>query len=238
MKRFVAAFAVFASACGGAPTTPEAADDEAPGTEPEPASPALAEAKSEFVGSCRDQVKGAEAYCDCSWRLLVEVAGEDALVNDDATPEQMKTFEARLRDACVDELPDDVIASQFMAGCSAGRQSFLPFCKCSWDALTDKLEPRAIAKGGRKKTPEFLAAREHADAQCKDLGVAAKAEAGFMQGCAKAPALVPFCGCAWEIVRDSADAEKILSGEADVDKLKPTIKSTCGKHLPDKPPGQ
>ena len=148
----------------------------------------------------------------------------------------MATFESRLSEACVNELPDEVIQSQFMAGCTTGRQELGPFCTCSWTALTEKLEPRAVAKGGRKKTAEFEAARKHADGKCKELGMSAKAELGFMQGCAKAPALVPFCGCAWEIVRDSADAEKILSGEADVDKLKPTIKSTCGKLLPDKPP--
>ncbi len=234
MKRRVAAFAVFVSACGAANTPPP--DD--PSVEPtaESSSPKLAEVKAEFIGTCRDQVKGAESYCDCGWELLVEVVGEDVLVKDDATPEQMADFEKRLSGACVDELPDEVIQSQFMAGCTTGRQAFGPFCTCSWSALTEKLEPRAIAKGGRKKTPEFMAAREHADTKCKELGMSAKAEVGFMQGCAKAPALLPFCSCAWEIVRDSADAEKILSGEADVDKLKPTIKGTCGKHLPKDPP--
>lgn len=236
MKRSVAAlavFAVFASACG-APKTPasETPTSEVAG---EPASPALAEARAEFIGGCRDQIKGAETYCDCGWKLLVEVVGEDVLVNDNATPEQMADFEARLSGACVDELPDEVIQSQFMAGCTTGRQAFGPFCKCSWDALTTKLEPQAIAKGGRKKSPEFKAARDHADRQCKALGMSAKAEVGFMQGCAKAPSLVPFCGCAWGIVSESADAEQILSGEADIDKLKPTISSTCGKHLPKDP---
>lgn len=234
MKRCVAAFAVFASACGAANTPP------AEGPSPEPSSgevsPALAEVQAEFIGSCRDQLEGAESYCDCGWKLLVEVVGEDLLVNDDATPEQMADFESRLSGVCVEELPEEVIQSQFMARCTRGRQTFGPFCTCSWGALTSKLEPRAIATGGRNKTPEFLAAREHANDQCKDLGMSAKAEVGFMQGCVKAPVLVPFCACAWEIVRGSADTEKILSGEADVDKLKPTIQSTCGKHLPKDPP--
>jgi hypothetical protein len=231
MKRtVVAAFAVFASACGAAPP-PESSE---PTAEPEATShPELADKEQEFMGACQDQMEGANAYCSCGWNLLVDIAGAEALANDTATRGDMEAFEAKIGEACVGELPPGLIEKQFMEGCTAGGPDREPFCRCSWDALREKLEPLDIARGGKVETPAFTAARDHAAATCKDLAVAVKAQAGFMQGCAKAPPLVPFCRCAWDVIRDHASAEDVIDGKADVEGLKPKIKATCQKHLPE-----
>lgn len=234
MKRsVVAAFAVFVSACGAAPPadpSPAASEPKAETNEK------LATQQTDFMVACRERMGGAEAYCACGWNLLVDIAGPEALAAEEATREDKAMFEAKIADACVEELTPARVEQQFLAGCTAGGPGREPFCQCMWTALGEKLEPYDIVKGGKTETPAFLAARDYAANRCKDLAMEIQARTGVMKGCVKAPELAPFCECAWGVIRDSHSPAEVLEGTADLAALKPKIKASCQERLPTKKP--
>ncbi|MEZ4438210.1 MAG: hypothetical protein R3B72_03935 [Polyangiaceae bacterium] len=222
------------AACGAPPAA--AAPPSEAKVETSPAPPGLTARKDEFMGACRGDLSGADAYCSCSWKLLLEVAGEEAVAADTTTPADLDTFESKLADACASELPVETIRAQWIAGCAKNHAAMASFCQCTWNELTAELPAETIARRAAHATPELAAARERARVACEPLAAEAKAEIGFMEGCVTQPEVSDFCGCAWKVIRENVSHEVIAAGEADVEALKPQVRERCASLLPAAPP--
>ncbi len=234
----VLAAAILVSACGGSgaasPPQPEAtAETGSPG---KPAGPhkSLADLKREFMTTCGSKVPNAPDYCECGWDQANKVLTEEEMSAPLVDKAKMAQLDERLDAYCKAKLPEDMIRTSFVQGCTKGQTKLDAFCDCTWGEFRKKLSIAEIADKSLLKSERGAAIQKSSIKACSVKVSEEFVRDNFLIGCTKEEALKPFCGCAWKTLRSLSSPADVLGGLVDMDAVRPKIETACSKLRPAK----
>jgi hypothetical protein len=235
LSRFSWLFGVLLMGCGGEAPPAQAPDGPAPGatTDPAPAAtgadPAAPEASAapaapagktleehhkDFVAMCNKAANIAD-YCECSWGVFKQSFSIDEMnQNGGAPPDKLAEFQGKVRNACADKMPEEMIEAGFKKGCTQGREGFDDYCSCSWPELRKKFSAAELARDETTHSDKFRDTIKQVAKSCGKKLPEAVMQKAFMLGCTKhGPDTEKFCTCAWKQMKKSMSMGDLAMGQ-------------------------
>jgi hypothetical protein len=233
-------FVFLLSACASAPArsdpqTPEPAASQKPEAGGAAAGgKTLAEHKKDFMSGCSSKVPNATEYCECSWEQMTKLFTAEDMSTAPADDPRLTKLKAMTEASCTRKLPEDLLHTEFMRGCSGDEPKLAGYCECTWAELKKSVGSGDLADPEARKSDRFGAAKKTAIKACGPKLPEEIPRQNFMKGCVTADAYKPFCGCVWKTMRAEMSAAEIEAGLFDVEGARDKLTKACGKLKPPK----
>ncbi len=168
-----------------------------------------------FMAGCMKRVPSPD-YCQCGFEQF-RALFKDADMSKDTpdTDPRFAQLQQQTMTACGSKLPEDLVKTSFMTGCTGSEPKKAAYCSCAYPALRKTLS--TVDFIGDFQGPRFDDAKKAMVKACKGKFPTAVAQAEFMGACTKDdPSNKKRCACVWTKVKAKYSTEEIAAGMADV----------------------
>lgn len=174
--------------------------------------------RENVMQACAKKIQSPD-FCECEFEQFRDLFKDSAPVSGDPAKEpRFAALTERTKTACASKLPEDVVKSGFLKGCTEDDKRKAPYCECAWPALRKNLSVSDFVLDAQG--PRFDDAKKAMTKACKGKFPVDVAKADFMKGCSKDDASkTKSCECLWKKVHAKFTTEEIVAGTMSIDQV-------------------